>query len=55
MTREERRALYMQAIREYLNADEKDQSLTKFADKYGLKRQTMSKYIKEMGYEVINH
>lgn len=55
MTREEKKAIYMQAIREYLNAEEKDQSLTKFADKYGLKRQTMSKYMKEMGYEIINH
>ena len=43
------------AIEEYLNTSETERSLTKLGEKYGVKRQTLSKYLKLRGYEVINY
>lgn len=42
-------------IDEYLNTPEKERSLTKLGNKYGVKRQTISKWLKQLGYEVINY
>ena len=42
-------------IDEYLNTPEKERSLTKLGEKYGVKRQTISKYLKERNIEVINY
>ena len=41
-------------IEEYLNTPEYERSLTKLGQKYGVKRQTISKYLKERGIDVIN-
>ena len=43
------------AIKEYLETPEEDRSLTKVGEKYGVRRQTISKYLKDMGIEVINY
>lgn len=43
------------AIDEYLNTPEMERSLTKLGEKYGIKRQTISKYLKQRGIEVINY
>lgn len=43
------------AIEEYLNTSEEERSLTKLGEKYGIKRQTLSKHLKDRGYEVINY
>lgn len=43
------------AIEEYLNTPEEERSLTKLGEKYGVKRQTLSKHLKDRGYEVINY
>lgn len=43
------------AIEEYLNTPEDQRSLTKLGEKYGVKRQTLSKHLKDRGYEVINY
>lgn len=42
-------------IQEYLNTPEKERSLTKLGRKYGVKRQTISKYLKDRNIEVINY
>ena len=43
------------ALEEYLNTPETERSLTKLGEKYGIKRQTLSKHLKDKGYEVINY
>ena len=43
------------ALEEYLDTPEEQRSLTKLGQKYGIKRQTLSKYLKDRGYEVINY
>lgn len=41
-------------INEYLNTPEKQKSLTQLQKKYGVKRQTIAKWLKDLGYEVVN-
>ena len=43
------------AIKEYLETPEEDRSLTKVGEKYGVRRQTISKYLKDMGIKVVNY
>lgn len=43
------------ALEEYLNTPEEERSLTKLGEKYGVKRQTLSKHLKDKGFEVINY
>lgn len=43
------------AIKEYLETPEEERSLTKVGEKYGVRRQTISKYLKDMGIEVVNY
>lgn len=43
------------AIAEYLNTPEELRSLTKIGEKYGIRRQTISKHLKDKGFEVINY
>ena len=54
MKREEKIKIINIALEEYLNTPEKERSLTQIGRKYGIKRQTLSKYLKEQGIEVIN-
>ena len=42
-------------VKEYLQTPENERSLTKLASKCGVKRQTISKYLKEPGFDVINY
>lgn len=42
------------AIEEYINTSIYDRSVTKLADKYGLNRKTIYKYLKERGVEITN-
>ncbi len=42
-------------IDEYINTPENERSLTKLSEKYGVKRQTISKYLKAQDIEVINY
>ena len=53
--RERKQYIINLAIEEYLNTSDKEISLTKLGEKYGVKRQTLSKHLKERGYEVINY
>lgn len=53
--REVKQKLIDLAIEEYLNTQEDQRSLTKLGEKYGIKRQTLSKHLKNRGYEVINY
>ena len=55
MKKEEKKQIINIALEEYLNTPEKERSLTKIGRKYGVKRQTLSKYLKEQGVEVINY
>lgn len=55
MERENKNILIKAAINEYLNTDEKCRSLTKIGNKYGVKRQTLSKHLYSMGYDVVNY
>lgn len=55
MKREQKQQIINIAIEEYFATPEKQRSLTKLGEKYGVKRQTLSKYIKERGVEVINY
>ena len=54
-SREQREYLINLAIQEYLDTPETQRSLTKLGEKYGVKRQTISKYLKQRGFEVINY
>ena len=53
--RERKQYIINIAIEEYLNTPEEERSLTKLGEKYGVKRQTLSKHLKNRGYEVINY
>lgn len=53
-SKEQKEKLLNLAIEEYLNTQEEYRSLTKLGEKYGIKRQTISKHLKQLGYEVIN-
>ena len=53
--RERKQQIINLAIEEYLNTPESERSLTKLGEKYGVKRQTLSKHLKNRGYEVINY
>ena len=53
--REQYKELMNIIIDEYLNTPEKERSLTKLGEKYGVKRQTISKYLKEKDIEVVNY
>lgn len=55
MKREEKTRIINDALEEYLSLPEKERSLTKIGRKYGVKRQTLSKYLKDRGIEVINY
>lgn len=54
-SKEQRQSIINLAIYEYLNTPENERSLTKLGEKYGIKRQTISKYLKQQGIEVINY
>lgn len=43
------------AIKEYLETPEEERSLTKVGEKYGVRRQTISEHLKNMGIEVANY
>lgn len=53
--REQKQQIINMAIEEYLDTPELERSLTKVGEKYGVKRQTISKYLKERGIEVVNY
>lgn len=55
MKREEKQIIINLALEEYLNTPEKERSLTKIGNKYGVKRQTLSTHLKKRGIEVINY
>lgn len=55
MKRESYNELINRIIEEYLNTPELERSLTKLSSKYGVKRQTIAKYLRESGHEVINY
>lgn len=54
-TKIEREKIKQIIIDEYINTSEKERSLTKLGNKYGVKRQTISKWLKAKGFEVINY
>lgn len=54
MTKEEKRLIIEQAANEYLVTPENERSLTKLGAKYKIDRRTISKYLKDNGYEIIN-
>lgn len=54
MKREQKQQLINLAIQEYLDTPEKERSLTKLGEKYGIKRQTLSKHLKDRGFEIVN-
>ena len=53
--RERKQYIINLALEEYLNTPEEERSLTKLGEKYGVKRQTLSKHLKDKGFEVINY
>ena len=53
--KEQKQLLIDLALEEYLNTPEEYRSLTKLGEKYGVKRQTLSKHLKNKGIEVINY
>jgi hypothetical protein len=54
MTKEEKRKIIEIAANEYLETPENERSLTKLGAKYKIDRRTISKFLKNNGYEVIN-
>lgn len=54
-SKEQRQSIINLAIQEYLNTPENERSLTKLGEKYGIKRQTISKQLRQFGIEVINY
>lgn len=53
--REQKNYTIKYAISDYLKLPERERSLTKIGKKYGIKRQTLSKYLILQGYEVVNY
>ena len=53
--KEQKKQIINLAIEEYLNTPSNLRSLTKLGEKYGIKRQTISKYLKQRGFDVINY
>lgn len=43
------------AALEYIKADISEKSLTKISEKYGIRRQTLSKHLKDLGVTIINY
>lgn len=54
-SKEQKQKIINLAIDEYLNTPDNLRSLTKLGEKYGIKRQTISKHLKARGFEVINY
>lgn len=54
-SKEQKQQIINLAIQEYLNTPENLRSLTKLGEKYGIKRQTISKHLKQQGFTVINY
>lgn len=54
MTKIERERLMNVIIKEYFATPETERSLTQLHKKYGVKRQTIAKYLKQDGFEVVN-
>lgn len=54
-SKEQKQQIINLAIEEYLNTPENLRSLTKLGEKYGVKRQTISKHLKQRGFDVINY
>lgn len=54
MKTERKQNIINAAIDEYLNTPEIERSLTKLGRKYGIKRQTLAKYLKARNVEIIN-
>ena len=55
MKREQNTQLINTIIQEYLDTPEEQRSLTKLGEAYGVRRQTISKWLKDRGIEVINY
>lgn len=55
MKREQNTQLIDTIIQEYLDTPEEQRSLTKLGEAYGVRRQTISKWLKDRGIEVINY
>lgn len=55
MKREQNIELINTIIQEYLNTPEEQRSLTKLGEAYGVRRQSISKWLKSRGIEVINY
>lgn len=55
MKREQNIELINTIIQEYLNTPEEQRSLTKLGEAYGVRRQSISKWLKNRGIEVINY
>lgn len=55
MNKESYSILINNIINEYLNTPEEERSLTKLSSKYGVKRQTIAKYLKAKSFDVINY
>jgi hypothetical protein len=55
MTNIERERLMNIIIEEYFSTPESERSLTQLHKKYGIKRQTIAKHLKQRGFEVINY
>ena len=53
MKREQNTQLINTIIQEYLDTPEEQRSLTKLGEAYGVRRQTISKWLKDRGIEVI--
>lgn len=54
-SKEQKRQIINLAIEEYLNTPENLRSLTKLGEKYGIKRQTISRHLKQHGFDVKNY
>lgn len=55
MTKIERERLMNVIIKEYFATPEIERSLTQLHKKYGVKRQTIAKYLKQKGFEIVNY
>lgn len=53
--KEQKQLMINIALEEYLNTPKEYRSLTKLGEKYGIKRQTLSKHLKSRGIEIINY
>ena len=55
MVTERKKKVILEAVEDYLNTPELERSLTKTGKKFGVKRQTIAKYLRDRRHTIVNY